>query len=446
MKSENLSTIDIAFLKNGILDVLRDYYQSSKSLRKILRKYRDVSSFDTKTFATLEFLTIGAVRFQNTIDFILSRCTKGPNLKSLSLRNQSLLRVCLYWIRWQGKTVDSIDGLLLEEDSRILDILIRAKDFDLSSAITKLPRIESLSVQLSFPTFIVETLLANMDERDAVNLMLGSDSDNFSYLRINQLLSKDTSMIKELESTGVSLEEDSEIPGVYRVYSGLQNVIGSPIFSSWKILVHDKASVVTARTLAPSPGDFVWDACAAPGMKTQVLWELMESRGTLVATERNKHRFEVAMAQSSEMGMSDVVWKLGDASHCPVNGANKILIDAPCTSTGMIHSHPSFKWRLNKKTLLSIMTIQNKILEGILSAYSNSPGTEIVYATCSILPHEGESQIDSVLEKFPIELIEIPLVETEGYPNFKCSSMVRRMFPHIHSTDGFFIAKMRIMQ
>lgn len=446
MTSENLSSTDIASLKQGILDVFRDYYESSKSLRTILRKYRDVSRYDAKTFATLEFLTLGVVRFQNTIDFILSRSTKGPNLKSLSLRNQSLLRVCLYWIRWQGKTVDSIDGLLLEEDSQVLDILNRAKDFDLSSAVSKLPRIESLSVQLSFPTFIVETLLSNMDERYAVNLMLGSDRNNFSYLRINQLLSKDASIIKELENTGVSLEEDSDIPGLYRVCSGLQNVISTPAFRSRKILVHDKASVVTARTLAPSPGDFVWDACAAPGMKTQVLWELMESRGTLIATERNKHRFEDAIAQSSEMGMSDVVWKLGDASECPVNGANKILIDAPCTSTGMIHSHPSFKWRLNKKTLFSIMTIQNKILEGILSAYSNSPGTEIVYATCSILPHEGESQIDSILEKYPIELIEIPLVETQGYPNFKCSSMVRRMFPHTHYTDGFFIAKMRITQ
>jgi 16S rRNA (cytosine967-C5)-methyltransferase len=204
--------------------------------------------------------------------------------------------------------------------------------------------------------------------------------------------------------------------------------------------------VVTAKSLAPKPGEFVWDACAAPGMKTQALWELMEGQGTLVATERNKRRFEEALKQSSVMGMDGVDWQLGDASRCPVTGADKILIDAPCTSTGMFHSHPSFKWRLNKKTLFSIMTIQNKILEGILSGYSDSSGTEIVYATCSILPHEGESQIDSVLDKYPIELLDIPLVQTQGYRNFKCSDKVRRMFTHTHGTDGFFIARMRITQ
>ena len=120
------------------------------------------------------------------------------------------------------------------------------------------------------------------------------------------------------------------------------------------------------------------------------------------------------------------------------------MIDAPCTSTGIIQSHPSYKWRLNKKWLFSMMTIQNKILEGIISRYSEKPGTEIVYATCSVLPHEGENQIDSVLKRYNIELLDGPKQGSIGYANYECTQKVRRFFPHVHGTNGFFIAHMRI--
>jgi 16S rRNA (cytosine967-C5)-methyltransferase len=69
-----------------------------------------------------------------------------------------------------------------------------------------------------------------------------------------------------------------------------------------------------------------------------------------------------------------------------------------------------------------------------------------VYSTCSILPHEGESQIDSALSRHNIELLEPIVTGSPGYPGFKCSSMVRRLFPHLHGCNGFFIARMRIKQ
>ena len=90
------------------------------------------------------------------------------------------------------------------------------------------------------------------------------------------------------------------------------------------------------------------------------------------------------------------------------------------------------------------MTIQNKILEGIISRYSKKPGTEIVYANCSVLPHEGENQIDSILERYNVELLDGPKLGSKGYANYVCTQKVRRFFPHIHETNGFFIARMRI--
>jgi 16S rRNA (cytosine967-C5)-methyltransferase len=95
---------------------------------------------------------------------------------------------------------------------------------------------------------------------------------------------------------------------------------------------------------------------------------------------------------------------------------------------------------------MSIMSIQNKILDGILGAYSDRSGTEVVFATCSLLPHEGESQIDSALTRHPIELMEIPFEGSPGYSGFECSDKVTRLFPHRDNSNGFFIAKMRITE
>ncbi|NWF96700.1 MAG: hypothetical protein HXY34_11220, partial [Candidatus Thorarchaeota archaeon] len=103
-----------------------------------------------------------------------------------------------------------------------------------------------------------------------------------------------------------------------------------------------------------------------------------------------------------------------------------------------------FKWRLNKSRLMGFLTIQHEILSTIVTEYTDRPGTELVYSTCSLLPHEGESQIDSLLKESNIELLDPAVGGQHGYPGFLCSERVRRLFPHIHGTSGFFIARFRI--
>jgi 16S rRNA (cytosine967-C5)-methyltransferase len=159
-----------------------------------------------------------------------------------------------------------------------------------------------------------------------------------------------------------------------------------------------------------------------------------------------EERVKNAKEQAKKLNASEVQWLQADATKPIITDANRILIDAPCTSTGILQSYPSFKWRLNKESLFALMTIQNKILDGVLEAYADRPGTEIVYSTCSILPHEGESQIDSAMKSHNIELLEPYPYGNRGYPRFKCAKHVRRLFPHKHKTSGFFIARLRITQ
>jgi 16S rRNA (cytosine967-C5)-methyltransferase len=410
-------------------------------MRELLRQ----SDADMSIRGYVESRTLGVVRFLNTIDYIAIRALGRRNLSDLPNRTQSLLRLATYEGRWVKTPMTSI-LTVLQEDPGLARVVDKAIELDLDKKTDNLTPSNALGVKLSHPTFLVDSFLEHLNRDEAIDLMNQNNGARDYFFRLNKLLQKQDEVLPLLESQGVAWEPVPDISGLFRVVHGVNSLFGSQEFKDGCILVQDKGSITVGLALDVKPGMKVWDACAAPGMKTHLLWESMESRGQLTATDINAGRLEIAKSRCSSLGCEGVTFMEADAATTPVSDAEKILIDAPCTSTGILRSHPSYKWRLNKTMLMSIMSIQNKILDGILSTYSDRPGTEIVFATCSLLPHEGESQIDSAMTRHQFELLEIPYKGSPGYSGFECSDKVVRLFPHRQNSNGFFIAKMRITE
>ncbi|MHA2140196.1 MAG: RsmB/NOP family class I SAM-dependent RNA methyltransferase [Candidatus Thorarchaeota archaeon] len=427
------------------LNLLSDYSKGSVSMRELLRQIDADALNDMTVRGYVESRSLGVVRYLNTIDYIAIRALGRRNLSDLPNRIQNLLRLATYEGRWVKTPMSSI-LTVLQESPELARVVDKAIELDLDKRTENLTPSNALGVKLSHPSFLVDTFLEHLGREEAIVLMNHNNSVRDYFFRLNTLLEKQDEVLPLLESQGVVFEPESEIAGLFRVGSGINSLFSSDVFKDGRVLVQDKGSVIVGLSLDVKPGMRVWDACAAPGMKTHLLWESMNSKGKLVATDISSERLEVARSRCSSLGCDGVKFVEADAATAPVSDADKILIDAPCTSTGILRSHPSYKWRLNKATLMGIMSIQNKILDGILSAYSDKPGTEIVFATCSLLPHEGESQIDSALTRYPIELLEIPHKGSPGYAGFECSDKVVRLFPHRHNSNGFFIAKLRITE
>jgi 16S rRNA (cytosine967-C5)-methyltransferase len=424
------------------LEALVIHQKSSVSMKQILREMR--LEAPSEYHAAHESLALGVIRYLNTLDFLIARSLDSAKPQDLAESDRNLLRLMLYITRWLGKR-DSVRYL---EDIRpeLADVLKRASNYELDPVIHQLPRLNQFSILYSHPTFIVETLLKHLGEKDTLQLLLANNKSRIQYLRPNRHRKDFKSAVHAIQKLGVDLKPDSSYPDLYRIINGNEVIPASDLFRSGDVLIQDKASVLTAIALHATPGETVWDACAAPGMKTQLITEMMKNSGRVVASDIYSDRVRSAKDRFDLLGVNNTSWVRADASKMKVNGAQKILIDAPCTSTGILQGHPSFKWRLNKNVLMAIMSVQHKILDGILTAYKDQPGTEVVYATCSILPHEGESQIDSVMNTHDIELIDTQVDGDPGYRGFQCSKMVRRLFPHRHETSGFFISRMRIMQ
>ncbi|MDH4212835.1 MAG: hypothetical protein OEV85_02840 [Candidatus Thorarchaeota archaeon] len=434
--NRSISAIDDA------VNALIQFEKSTTSMKTLLRELQatSVDTFVSKIPA--QSLSLGVIRFRNTIDYLLQKSLGKKKLMDLNVRDRNILRLILYEAKWLDAGIDEILSRLPEIEETYGNIIMRAVETDLDAIVKKLATANRLSLRYSHPTFLVRTLLDNLSFEETIKLLNANNKKRTYYLRLNRLLGGDDSILNSL--AGVKLVIDPDIPGLYRVLDGIERVIASPFFQDGYILIQDKASVLSVEALDTHPGQTVWDSCAAPGMKTQLIAEKLMGKGKLIASDVYKERVKGAHNRSAYLNAHHIEWLHADSTSPVVTSADKILIDAPCTSTGILQAYPSFKWRLNKQVLFSLMTIQNKLLDGILSLYQNKPGTEIVFSTCSILPHEGESQIDSALSRHNIELLEPMNIGARGYPGFNCSQKVTRMFPHIHNTSGFFIARMRI--
>ncbi len=426
------------------IELLTQYDQSDSSLKDILRRSRIAQQIGQQSMGVVESLCLGVVRFLNTIDFLIARCLTGVPLNRLTKRQRNALRLGVFEVIWKHKDCSEIAEGYLSKYADAKEALACIGQAHLEEYMEGLTISERLSIEYSHPSFLVEVLLKHLGESATIDLMKANNEPPTNYVRPNLLLDAASEGTRELIDEGVSLREDSDLTGLYRLNDSVVNVIKSDAYRSGYVLLQDKSSVFAVQALSPQSGAIVWDACAAPGMKTQLIWEQMNEQGRLVATDLSASRLRVSVRRSQKLGYEKVAFLRADATRPVISAAEKILIDAPCTSTGILSNNPSFKWRLNKKTLFDLMAIQNKILDAILSAYSERPGTEIVYSTCSLLPHEGESQIDSALTRHSVELVDLPPVGEKGYRGFRCSPWVCRFFPHLHDTNGFFVAKLRI--
>jgi len=425
------------------IEALNRFETSSTSMKTLLREIQTTSPDSIDSQIHIQSLALSVIRYRNTLDYLLTKAIGRKKIQDLSMDIRNALRLFLYETKWLNSDIENFTSDY-DDIKRYEKKMRKIITLDLDTAFLKMPKVNQLSLRYSHPTFIVQTLLDNLSMEETVELLKANNQKRSYYLRPN-LLHKD-SAVNLYSISDIQLEQVRDLPLVSRVIQGIERVVQSQDFHEGHILIQDLASVLVVKSLDPQPGEKVWDSCAAPGMKTQLIAELMHGQGEIVATDMYEERVRAAQERARILNASYVEWLQADATKPVVHDADRILIDAPCTSTGILQTYPSFKWRLNKETLFTLMTIQNKILDGILTAYRDRPGTELVFSTCSILPHEGESQIDSAIERHEIELLEPYPYGDRGYPKFKCSKYVRRLFPHKHNTSGFFIAKMRIKQ
>merc|ERR1712112_192030 len=208
--------------------------------------------------------------------------------------------------------------------------------------------------------------------------------------------------------------------------------------------------------LCPQPDETICDMAAAPGGKTTHIGQLMKNQGVLFANDLRADRCKALMANVQRMGLTNCVvtnldgLKLKDV----LPKCDRVLLDAPCTGSGIIARDPSVKVKRGVADFAEHAKLQKELLMTAVDMVDakSKTGGYIVYSTCSVAVEENEAVIDHILRVRNVELVSFDKsVEfgREGFTKFRerrfhpSLKLTKRYFPHAHNMDGFYVAKLK---
>jgi 16S rRNA (cytosine967-C5)-methyltransferase len=193
-----------------------------------------------------------------------------------------------------------------------------------------------------------------------------------------------------------------------------------------ELLPQSLASQQVVRILDPQPGERLLDMCAAPGGKATHAASLLRGEGALVAIELHPHRADSIRALARRVGVDEMVdVRVADATlldPAEIGAFDRVLVDAPCTGTGVLAARPDARWKRTEEALDELVDLQRRLLAA--AATLVKPGGTVVYSTCSILREEDEDVVAG--RPATLELLD-----------------EHRTWPHRDDTDGFYVARMR---
>ncbi|ERK05532.1 Ribosomal RNA small subunit methyltransferase B [Pantoea sp. AS-PWVM4] len=206
-----------------------------------------------------------------------------------------------------------------------------------------------------------------------------------------------------------------------------------PGFEQGWVTVQDLSAQRCALLLEPQDGESILDLCAAPGGKTTHILEIAPQANVL-AVDIDEQRLTRVRENLQRLGMQADV-RQGDgrtpADWCGEQQFDRILLDAPCSATGVIRRHPDIKWLRRDRDIAELASLQQEILNAVWPRLKR--GGTLLYATCSVLPEENHQQISAFLAAHPDAIAEaLPQGQDNGW----------QVFPATDGGDGFFYAKL----
>lgn len=246
------------------------------------------------------------------------------------------------------------------------------------------------------------------------------------WLRVNTLHHTRDAYQQLLAHAGITAEPHAEYVKALRLLAPCA-VTSLPGFADGWVTVQDASAQGCVSLLDPQDDEQILDLCAAPGGKTTHLLEAAP-KAHVMAVDIDEHRLARVKENLQRLRLHAEV-KLGDGrtpqQWCADKQFDRILLDAPCSATGVIRRHPDIKWLRRDRDIAELAALQAEIMQAVWP-YLKSGGV-MVYATCSILPEENSEQISTFLQSHTDAILAEP---------------ARQNLPHLEDGDGFFYAKL----
>ncbi|KAJ2735107.1 rRNA (cytosine-C5-)-methyltransferase nop2 [Coemansia sp. BCRC 34962] len=304
--------------------------------------------------------------------------------------------------------------------------------------------------------FLMEKLLQLFTVSEAVEFFEANEVARPVTIRTNTLKTRRRDLAQALINRGVNLDPIGKWTKVgLTIFDSPVPVGATPEYMAGHYMIQAASSFLPVMALGPQENEKVLDMSAAPGGKTTYCSALMKNTGMMVANDANKEREKALVANIHRLGVSNAIVCNYDGREFPkvMGGFDRVLLDAPCSGTGVISKDASVKTNKGPEDFSMLTHLQKElILSAIDSVNADSAtGGFVVYSTCSVTVDEDEAVVNYALSKRPnVKLVETGLdFGRPGFTSFRGQSfhhslsLTRRFYPHAHNMDGFFVAKFK---
>ena len=358
----------------------------------------------------------GVLRNLSSLDFLIAKLRDGE----LDVETRQVLRLGLYQLWHMRVPVHAVVNETVALSRRagglinaLLRRAMREKDA-LSAALDAAPE----DVRLSQPAFLLEKWSAAHGSESATALALWNQRPAEVFVRVNTLKTS----VEALRKENPDAEPHPFHPLILRVPKIPREWIDTGL-----CYVQDPSTLAAPDLLAPQPGELVLDACAAPGGKTTYLAAHMRNEGRIIACDLWESRVTRLRQNLTRMGVTNThalaLDTMKESPELPTAGFDRILIDAPCSNTGVIRRRVDVRWRLTDEDFLRMPAQQLALIRRCATLLK--PGGTLVYSTCSLEPEENENVCDTALTQIPGLVLEEK----------------RHIRPWVDGVDGAFCAK-----
>ena len=400
---------------------------------------------DTREKAQVREYVQNIFRRRSYLDFLIDHYSSiGVDEMKAELKN--ILRLGIYDMLFMDSTPDYA---AINEAVEIAKFKLGSKTGDLVNAIMRnlqrdienLPkpaykdRTKLVAATFSHPEWMVARWSKRFGEREAFKLMQANNSRPNYYVRVNTLRTTPDNFVKRMEKMGVEFEESEWLPNFYKVDS-VQPFIEKGLLAKGVCQVQDIAAGLAPFVLDPQPNEKIYDLCAAPGTKSIMISDLTEGEADILAVDISADRLEKLAESALNFNAENIKIRRGDVLELSLPLADAVLLDAPCTGTGVLSKRADLRWRRDEEGLKNAIELQEQLLEE--AANMVKLGGRLVYSTCSIEPEENMEQVHKLLEKMDDNFVLEPLEDYVPEEVLTENGLAYQTFPHIHGCDGHF--------
>lgn len=388
-------------------------------------------------------LTNEIIRLRDRMDLMIEDVS-GRKINRLDPSLLSILRVGFYEIIYDESipdyaAVDSLVNLTKAVLSRkaskltnaVLRNLIRYRDKDSNWD----ESLKKRSKWVSLPIWLQKRWKYQFGESGFFSLVNCINQNPKIFVRVDLTKNTVDDAKESLLESGIEVENYSD--SFLKILTGSGKIFSTDLFQSGQVSIQNPAAGAIVELLDPLKGEIVLDVCAAPGTKSLFIAERVGEKGRVLASDLDQLRANRGKNDLDRHRRKNIEWSVKDATQDNFPMADKILIDAPCTGTGVIGRKPDIRWRRKPKDISDMATLQMKLLKH-MSQFLNDGGT-LVYGTCSMEPEENWNVVEQFLKlNADFKLMTGP---SQVMPDWINEMGCLSTFPHIHGIDGLFAAR-----